>query len=89
MNTRKKTLKVFEAFAGIGAQAAALKRLGINFEIVGICDWFIDAIICYDAIHTKESENIAIPSKKIQLEYLNNYIFSITYEVNQTKILHE
>lgn len=76
MNTSQKKLKVFEAFAGIGAQAAALKRLGINYEIVGICDWFIDAIICYDAIHTKESVTIEIPDKKSQLEYLNNYIFS-------------
>ena len=31
-----KKLRVFEAFAGIGAQAAALKRLNINYEIVGI-----------------------------------------------------
>ena len=29
-------LRVFEAFAGIGAQASALKRMKINYEIVGI-----------------------------------------------------
>lgn len=46
-----KKLRVFEAFAGIGAQAAALKRMNINYEIVGISDWFIDAIECYAAIH--------------------------------------
>lgn len=40
-NTR---LRVFEAFAGIGAQTTALKRLGIDYEVVGISDWFIDAI---------------------------------------------
>ena len=34
-----KKLRVFEAFAGIGAQAAALKRLNINYEIVGITIW--------------------------------------------------
>ena len=49
----KKKLRVFEAFAGIGAQASALKRMNINYEIVGISDWFIDAIECYAAIHCK------------------------------------
>ena len=47
----QKKLRVFEAFAGIGAQASALKRMKINYEIVGISDWFIDAIECYSAIH--------------------------------------
>ena len=32
--TREKKLRVFEAFAGIGAQAAALKRMNINYEIL-------------------------------------------------------
>ncbi len=50
MASRKK-LRVFEAFAGIGAQAAAFKRMNINYEIVGISDWFIDAIECYAATH--------------------------------------
>lgn len=34
----KRKLRVFEAFAGIGAQAAALKKLNIDYEIVGISD---------------------------------------------------
>ena len=46
MATNNKKLRVFEAFAGIGAQASALKRMNINYEIVGISDWFIDAIEC-------------------------------------------
>ena len=33
MEKRKRKLKVFEAFAGIGAQASALKRLNIEYEI--------------------------------------------------------
>ena len=45
------TLRVFEAFAGIGAQASALERMGINYKIVGISEWYIDAIECYAAIH--------------------------------------
>ena len=53
-----KKLRVFEAFAGIGAQASALKRLNINYEIVGISEAKItDASVegmCY-AIPIKEN----------------------------------
>ena len=69
MPLEKKTqniLKVFEAFAGIGAQNSALKRLGINYKIVGISDWFTDAIECYAAIH-HQNKSIDIPSEKRDL----------------------
>ncbi len=78
MNNKKeeKVLRVFEAFSGIGAQASALKRLGINYKIVGISDWFIDAIECYAAIHCADKE-IDIPQdiKEID-EYLSQFTFS-------------
>ena len=73
---QKKPLRVFEAFAGIGAQATALNRLGIDYEIVGISDWFTDAIICYDAIHRKEDDTIDVPDKEKQIEYLKQFQFS-------------
>ena len=73
---KKRKLKVFEAFAGIGAQATALERIGIDYEIVGISDWFTDAIICYDAIHCKDDPIPELPSKEKQIEYLNNFEFS-------------
>lgn len=76
MENKRKKLRVFEAFAGIGAQATALKRTNINYEIVGISDWFIDAIICYDAIHRTTNEYDSLPDKKEQLEYLGNFEFS-------------
>jgi C-5 cytosine-specific DNA methylase. len=63
-------LRVFEAFAGIGAQHSALKRLGINFEISGISDWFIDAIECYAAIHHERDEVDVPENKKEILDYL-------------------
>lgn len=72
----KGKLKVFEAFAGIGAQATALERIGIDYEIVGISDWFTDAIICYDAIHCKDEPIPELPSKEEQIEYLHNFEFS-------------
>lgn len=73
---KSKTLRVFEAFAGIGAQASALRRLNINYEIVGISDWFINAIECYDAIQNNNKPDIPLPSLKEQIEYLQHYTFS-------------
>lgn len=43
-------LRVFEAFAGIGTTSMALKRLGINLEVVGIAEIDINAIISYAVI---------------------------------------
>ena len=43
--------KVVETFSGIGAQAKALERIGIEHEIVNTCDWDIGAIIAYCQIH--------------------------------------
>lgn len=76
--SEKKKLRVFEAFAGIGAQASALERLGINYEIVGISDWFIDAIECYAAIHCENIE-VEVPREIEEIdEYLSKYTFSAT-----------
>ena len=75
---KKQKLRVFEAFAGIGAQAAALKRLNINYDIVGISDWFIDAIECYAAIHHEgEEDGIDVPQTREEaLKYLSDFTFS-------------
>lgn len=45
------TIKVFEAFAGIGAQAEALKELGLDYEVVGISEIDKFSIKGYEAIH--------------------------------------
>lgn len=73
---KKKALRVFEAFAGIGAQATALERIGIDYKIVGICDWFTDAVICYDAIHGDKNYRPELPDRDGQLEYLSKFEFS-------------
>lgn len=69
-------LKVFEAFAGIGAQASALKRLNIDYEIVGISEWFIDAILAYDQIQNDGKPEIELPTKEEQIKYLKQFTFS-------------
>ena len=72
----QKKLRVFEAFAGIGAQSSALKRMKINYEIVGISDWFIDAIECYAAIHCNEVK-VDVPQDITEVDaYLSKFTFS-------------
>lgn len=46
-------IKLFEAFAGVGSQFMALKNIGVDVESVGISEWDINAILSYDAIHSK------------------------------------
>jgi DNA (cytosine-5)-methyltransferase 1 len=72
----QKKLKVFEAFAGIGAQHSALKRANINFKIVGISEWFINALLVYNAIHNDHIKDVVIPSYEEQIEELKKYTFS-------------
>lgn len=50
----KYMFKVVETFSGIGAQAKALSRLGIDYDILNTCDWDINAIIAYCGIHKGE-----------------------------------
>lgn len=76
MENQRKKLRVFEAFAGIGAQASALKRMNIDYEIVGISDWFIDAIECYAAIHCG-NKKVTVPQDICKVEeYLSQFTFS-------------
>lgn len=55
-------LRVFEAFAGYGSQSMALKRLGINYEVVAISEIDKYAIKAYEAIHG-ETTNLGDISK--------------------------
>jgi len=73
---KQRPLRVFEAFAGIGAQATALERLGAKFEIVGISEWMVDAVICYDAIHNLKKKVDILPTFEKQMEYLSSFEFS-------------
>lgn len=70
-----KKIRVFETFSGIGAQNKALKNSKLKYEIVATSDWFIDAILAYDAIHCK-NKKVKIPSYEKQLQYLEKFTFS-------------
>ena len=69
-------LKVFEAFSGIGAQNSALKSLGVPYRVVGTSDWFVNAVIAYDALHSDQSEKVDVPAYEEQLKYLKQFTFS-------------
>lgn len=48
-------INLFEAFSGIGSQHLALNNISKaknwNINVVGIVEWFIDAIVAYESIH--------------------------------------
>lgn len=46
-------IKVFEAFAGVGTQAMALKRIGIDYKVIGISEIDKFALKSYEEIHGK------------------------------------
>jgi len=68
-----KKFRVFETFAGIGAQRKALSNLAkinkINFEVVAIAEWDIYANFAYEAIHYKKRL-----TKKVNEVFLNEYL---------------
>ena len=88
------SLKVFEAFAGIGAQHSALKRTNIDFEVVGISDWFINAVLAYDKIHTSnvvvdENNTDLLDIFKNEAFYISLFIFALmTFLIFRFKKLH-
>lgn len=46
-----KPIRLIELFAGIGAQSKALELLGADFESHRVCEWSVNSIIAYNAIH--------------------------------------
>lgn len=71
-------LRVVEAFSGIGSQAKALEKLGLDFKVVNTVEWDIAASYAYDIIHNgkqdiTEYENI---SKEEILRILSKYSLS-------------
>lgn len=72
---KKKKLTVFEHFAGVGAQAEALKCANVNFESVGISEIDPKAIIAYEALHGK-ANNFGDISKIESIPYADLWTYS-------------
>lgn len=69
-----------ELFSGIGSQAKALANIDMDINVVGTCEWDIQALCAYDAIHnsnsTTVSTDISVLNKKELLENLSKYTLS-------------
>lgn len=74
----KKQYRVVELFSGIGSQAAALKNIGLNIDVVATSEWDIQAFIAYDYIHNGKhiSQDIKKASRKELLDKLGAYSLS-------------
>lgn len=68
-------ITINELFSGIGAQVAALKRLGIEYETVGIAEIDRFAIQSYEAINGK-TRNYGDISKVEKLDYADLWTYS-------------
>ncbi|AUB31797.1 DNA (cytosine-5-)-methyltransferase [Spiroplasma floricola] len=83
-------LRVFETFAGIGAQHKALEILkknivGFDYEIAGTSEWDIWANLSYNAIH-HNNKNVA---EKLSDEEINNFITKYTLSNDGKKPIDE
>lgn len=99
---QKQDIKIFEAFAGLGSQFQALKNIAENknwnVSSVGTIEWFIPAIIAYNAIHytppniVKETfeDNVTISSdskKPVSTQWFDSHTKNSTlgFWLNQSK----
>ncbi|WP_339020360.1 DNA (cytosine-5-)-methyltransferase [Spiroplasma endosymbiont of Atherix ibis] len=83
-------LRVFETFAGIGAQHKALEILkenveGFDYKIAGTSEWDIWANLSYNAIH-HNNKNIA---EKLGDDEINNFIAKYTLSNDGKKPAYE
>lgn len=62
-----KKIRLIELFSGVGAQAMALRDLGLNFEHYKTCEWETHAIASYKAIHMHDDNDYSFDLSKNQL----------------------
>lgn len=66
--------RLIELFSGIGSQASALERLGVDFEHWITSEWEVNAVASYNAIHIKDYTDY---SKTLTTEWLAKYLHNI------------
>ena len=77
-----KPLRLVECFAGIGAQAKALKNLGIDFEHWVVCEWDKYAIQSYNAVHGTNfntSDITKLTASDLNIVDTEHYNYLLTY----------
>lgn len=73
-----KKIKIVELFSGIGSQAAALSNLGYDVEVLGTCEWDMQAFVAYSAIHNQKVllPNVHNMNKEEILKELKHFTLS-------------
>ena len=77
-----KPIRLIELFAGIGAQAAALRNIGANFEHYRICEFDKYAVRSYNAVHGtnfEPSDITKITSDDLGITETDKYTYIMTY----------
>lgn len=77
-----KPIRLIELFAGIGAQAKALERLGVPFEHYRFCEFDKYAVQSYNAIHGtdfKPSDITKIHAEDLAVVDTDKYCYVMTY----------
>lgn len=67
-----KPIRLFECFSGIGTQAMAFDRLGLDYEVVGISEIDKFALLSYASIHTDylKIRETYFEDKQLSKEYM-------------------
>ena len=77
-----KPVRLIELFAGIGSQAKALERLGVDFEHYRICEFDKYAVASYNAVHGTNfttSDITKITAKDLGIVDTYKYLYMMTY----------
>lgn len=79
-------IRIFDAFAGIGALHQAHKELGVPTKIIALSEIDIDAIISYASIHIDNFDKIEFdyPSENEMREFLIDRGIGYSYEKNKS-----
>lgn len=75
-------VRLIELFAGIGSQAAALKRLGVDMEHWRVVEWDKYAMASYNAVHGTNFETSDIQkihASDLGIAEREKYIYIMTY----------
>ena len=84
---KTKVIRVFETFAGIGAQHKAITNISGNFfEVVQTSEWDVRAVLAYSQIHNKKKfDKKLIEVSKWTEEKINKYLFKRTFSLNSKR----
>lgn len=77
-----KPIRLIELFAGIGAQARSLEKLGVPFDHYRICEFDAEAVKSYNAIHGTNfstSDITKIKAEDLGIKEKEKYCYILTY----------